>query len=105
MDRIAIPPRKPVIQNVCIGSDSSIWVQLATSPTREDLDRLAEFPRPPDPRPFDVYRMDGAALGTVRLPISGRVLAVSRAGIFIQSDLPSGEVTVEHVRLQWKMNN
>jgi hypothetical protein len=48
--------------------------------------------------------MDGAALGTVRLPMSGRVLAVSRAGIFIQSDLPSGAVTVEHFRLQWKVN-
>ncbi len=98
---MAMPSRKPVIRNVLIGSDSTIWVQLATSPTSAELNRLAEFTRPPEPLAFDVYRMDGTMLGAVRLPVSGRVLSVSRVGLFVQSELPSGDVTVEHFRLRW----
>ena len=95
-----VPKLKPLVKNILWGVDSTLWIQRSLpSVVTADADTADQ---PAERLAFDVYMLDGSIVGSVLLPVSGRVLAVSRSAVFVQHEASSGEVVLERFRPRWK---
>ncbi len=96
-----VPAEKPVLRDVMLGEDSTVWVIRSAHVPANDIGQLAEFDRIPEAVLLDAYTIDGTALGTVSLPHAGRVLTANRRVLYLQRERADGRVVVERYHLLW----
>jgi hypothetical protein len=97
-----VPAKKPILTNLMIGTDSTIWIERSAEALKTAIPRLTEYERIPEPLILDVYSVEGDALGSVEFSFAARLLAASRRAIIIQRERDDGSTIVERHALVWK---
>jgi hypothetical protein len=95
----SIPPVKPVVQALRVGSDDRIWVQLASGVTPAGVG--SSSPSSTSVRVFEVLELSGDIVGHVSLPRSVLWLSAGGDTLWGRTEGREGEPILIRYRLRW----
>ena len=98
----SVPKNKPVLKNLIIGTDSTVWIERSAEVLQSALRGLSDSEQIPERLKLDAYTVAGEALGSVEFPFAARILAASRRAVVLQRERDDGSTVVERHALSWK---